>query len=390
MASSQREAEREKRKKAKNRKRMRIAWAIVGIVVAVLLVMRVAETDFSSLSINKNNSESVSEKNKFPYQLSSGGDLSFGTIGGGIYVLDDTAYTVLDASNANLVQTFNHGYANPIIETSGSYSLLYDQGGTSYRLDTEKKNVYSDKAENQLLCASVSQSGSVVLCTTSDSAKSNVTVYNKSLKKKMSYDVANGYVIAAAIDGNGTRIAFAAVNSENAKLKTIVYTMNISDSEPRAQFEYYSSPVVDLHFSSSDLFVVGSDFVSVVSGLKSEMKIFEQGSVNTVSFDYDSSNNLIYAYSEYSGSADNKIAVVKRNGKVHDIVTADSAVKDVSGSSSYVSVLTSDSVVTYKISDSSVKQTYKADDSYTSIKQVSSKVFAKRQTLVELLEGSTE
>ena len=118
MASSQREAEREKRKKAKNRKQMRIAWAIVGIVVAVLLVMRVAETDFSSLSINKNNSESVSEKNKFPYQLSSGGDLSFGTIGGGIYVLDDTAYTVLDASNANLVQTFNHVYANPIIETS--------------------------------------------------------------------------------------------------------------------------------------------------------------------------------------------------------------------------------------------------------------------------------
>lgn len=65
MASSQREAEREKRKKAKNRKRMRIAWAIVGIVVAVLLVMRVAETDFSSLSINKNNSETVSEKINF-------------------------------------------------------------------------------------------------------------------------------------------------------------------------------------------------------------------------------------------------------------------------------------------------------------------------------------
>lgn len=68
---------------------------------------------------------------------------------------------------------------------------------------------------------------------------------------------------------------------------------------------------------------------------------------------------------------------MKRNGKVRDIVTTASAVKDVSGSSSYVSVLTSDSVVTYKISDSSVKQTYKADDSYTSIKQVSSKVLQK-------------
>ena len=363
MASSQREAERAERKKSKSRKRWRIAWAIVGVVVAALLIMRIAETDFSSLSAKKNNSESVSEKNKYPYELSSGGDLSFGTVGSGLYVLDDSSFTVLDTSNASLVQTFNHGYSNPIVETAGSYSLLYDQGGTAYRLDTEKKNVYSDKSDNQLLCAGASESGSVVLCTTSDSAKSNVSVYNKSLKKKMSYDVANGYVIAAAIDG---------------------------DTEPRARFEYYSSPVLDLRFSSSDLFVVGSDFVSVVRGLKTETKIFEQGSAFTASYDYDSSDNLIYAYSEYSGSAENKIAVVKHNGNVKTVATVDSAVKDISGSSSYISVLTADSVITYKISDSSVKQTYKADDSYTSIKQVSSKVFAKRQTLVELISENRE
>ena len=344
MASSQREAERAERKKSKSRKRWRIAWAIVGVVVAALLIMRIAETDFSSLSAKKNNSESVSEKNKYPYELSSGGDLSFGTVGSGLYVLDDSSFTVLDTSNASLVQTFNHGYSNPIVETAGSYSLLYDQGGTAYRLDTEKKNVYSDKSDNQLLCAGASESGSVVLCTTSDSAKSNVSVYNKS----------------------------------------------IGDTEPRARFEYYSSPVLDLRFSSSDLFVVGSDFVSVVRGLKTETKIFEQGSAFTASYDYDSSDNLIYAYSEYSGSAENKIAVVKHNGNVKTVATVDSAVKDISGSSSYISVLTADSVITYKISDSSVKQTYKADDSYTSIKQVSSKVFAKRQTLVELISENRE
>lgn len=78
-------------------------------------------------------------KNKYPYELSSGGDLSFGTVGSGLYVLDDSSFTVLDTSNASLVQTFNHGYSNPIVETAGSYSLLYDQGGTAYRLDTEKR-----------------------------------------------------------------------------------------------------------------------------------------------------------------------------------------------------------------------------------------------------------
>lgn len=54
-------------------------------------------------------------------------------------MLDDSSFTVLDTSNASLVQTFNHGYSNPIVETAGSYSLLYDQGGAAYRLDTEKR-----------------------------------------------------------------------------------------------------------------------------------------------------------------------------------------------------------------------------------------------------------
>lgn len=387
MASQEREIERLERKKAKAQKRQKIAWVIIALVVLALIVMRLCEIDFSSIGEKKDSDTAVSTSG-FPYELDSGDDISFGSVSNSLYVLDETSYTVLSPSDADVQQSFAHGYSNPVVAVSGSYSLLYDQGGVSYKLDTAKDSVYLDKSENTILSADVSSSGSIILSTTSDEASSTICVYDKNLNLDFRYNVSYGYVTRVAIDSRGSRIAFAAVNSENAQLKTVVYTMNIDDEEPRAQFEYYSSSVLDLRFSSTDLFVVGNDFVSVISSLKDETKIYEQGNVKTVSYSYNSSDKLIFAYSDYSGSSSNKAAVINRSGKVQEIAEVDSVIKDITASSSQVTVLTSDEIITYKISNSEVVQRTEVDDSYSSVEQMSSSIFAKHQTLVELIQSS--
>lgn len=387
MASEQREKERLARKLKKNKKRRIIAWIIIGIVVAALVVMRVAEIDFSSIG---SSSSSQSQSTDFPYQLASGSDLYFGSVGNDICVLEDSAYSVIDTSNAQAKYSFDHGYSNPVAKTAGSYSLLYDQGGVSYRLDTDSDNVYQEKTDNRIICADVSDSGVVAVATTSDKALSTVTVYNKSLKQKFTYDVTAGYVTSVAVDSRGSRVAFAAVSSENARFKTVVYTMNVDDKEPRAQFEYVGSSVLELRFSSTDLFIVGNDFVSVIGSLKNEKKIYEQGTVGLVSYSFTPDGSLIYAYTAYSGSSDNNISVVKPSGKVIEVASTDSAVKDVTGSSTRVTALTSDSVVTYKISNSKVLAEYQVDDSYSSVMQISSDVYARHQAVIELLGDEQE
>lgn len=390
MASEQREKERLERKQKKNKKRRIIAWAVIGVIVVVLLVMRIAEIDFSSIRDGSAFDSAASQDSGYPYKLSSGSDLYFGSVGGDICVLEDTAYAVLDSSDADVKLSFDHGFSNPVIKTAGSYSLLYDQGGISYRLDSDSENIYQEKSEEQLLCADVSDSGAVALATTSSDALSTVCVYNRSLKQKFSYNVSDGYVTSVAVDSRGSRVAFAAVSSENARFKTIVYTMSIDDTAPRAQFEYIGSSVLELRFSSTDLFVVGSDFVSVIDSLKTEKQIYEQGSVGAVTYSFTSDGSLIYAYTAYSGSADNNISVVKPSGKVTEVVSTDSAVKDVTGNSSRVSVLTAEKVVTYKISNSNVLAEYQVDDSYSSIQQISSDVFARHQAVVEMLGSEQE
>lgn len=379
MASEQREKDRIERKEKKNKKRRAGAWIMLGLVAAVLLVMRIAEIDFSSVA--DGSAFSSAQESSFPYELQSGSDLYFGAVAGKLCVLDDSEYTVLDG-DASVRFSFEHGYANPIARTAGGYSLLYDQGGVSYRLDNADENIYITKADNQIICADVSDSGTAAVCTASDEYASQVSVYNKSMSLKFSYGLADGYITSVAVDSRGSRIAFAAVSSENARLKTVVYTMNIDDEQPRAQFAYTGSSVLDLRFSSTDVFVVGSDFVSVIGSLTKESKVYPQGTVSTVSYSYSADGSLIYAYTAYSGSADNNISVVKPSGKASEVASADSAVKDVTGTSSRISVLTADSVTTYKVSNSKVLASFGADDSFTSVQQISSEVFGRRRAQV--------
>lgn len=391
MATNQRENERRARKNAKKRKSGIILWIVLIVIIAVLAVMKICEIDFSGIKdvISGNSSvsltEAVSDEEKFPYVLDSGNDVIVSSVGNKLCILNDLSYTVINSSDAKETFKADHGFANPVMKTSGDYAVVYDQGAHKYSLNGTNSNIYQDTCSNTILCADVSDAGIVALATTSDEAKSEIVVYNKSLKEKMKYAVSYGYITAIAIDNRGSRLAFAAVNSENAVLKTVVYTMSMGDDKPRAEFSYNSSSVIDLHFCSANLYIVGTDFLSVVSSMKNETKVYEQGTVNTASYCYNSADNLVFAYSEYTGSLSGKVAYIAPSGKIKSQADVGAEIKDITASGSEFSVLTNDSVISYKLSDGSEKGRINADDTYTSIQQMSSKIFGKRRTFIELL-----
>ncbi len=388
MATNQREIERKEKREKKQHKNTLIFWCVVLVIVLILLIMKLCEIDYTELknqiSAKISSSQSVSDDEKFPYVLESSEGVVITELGNKISVLNDENISVVDSSDAKQIFIDEHGFANPVMNVGGSYSVAFDQGSNKYRLDTQKGNVYKSTADNTILCAAVSGSGTVAMALTSSEAKSEIAVLNKSLDEKLRYSVSAGYVTDIAVDDNANRIAFSAVYSENATFYTTVYTMNVGDTSPKAEFTYPST-VLDIRFSGSKLFVIGTDFVSVISSMKNEEKVFEQGSINTVSFFYNSSGNLVLAYTEYTGQTDNKIALIQPSGKVKTDITLGTDIKDISASSSEISVLTDDSVIVYSISKGEVKNQYSVDDSYSSILQMSSKIFVKHRSYIELL-----
>ena len=385
VASEQRAEERRERKREKDRKTRRIVWIVLAVLVVIIIVMKLCEIDYNQMkSVLSGGTQAVSDKldGDFPYTLDSSDKVSVQKQGSRLAVLTSSSVSVLDPGDANVEFTAVHGYANPIMKVSDSYLVTFDQGGKKLRLDYSGENLYEINSKTSVLCADVADNGNVAYATTSEEKRSDVYILSKTQDEKLKYSVSYGFVTNIAVSDNGKKVAFLAMNSQDAKLMSKLYLMNAGDSEPYAEFDISGSTILDIEFDSNKLFVIGNDFLSVVSG--DDMKsVIKQGSMNTVCFDYMPGGELVLAYNTYNNSTSNSIVRVGSSGSVKSTISVDGTIKDISCSSSEVSVLFSDSVVTYKLSSAEQVSKIECTDLVRSITRMSSSLFVQSQSLLD-------
>lgn len=385
MASEQRAEERRERKREKDRKTRRIVWIVLAVLVVIIIVMKLCEIDYNQMkSVLSGGTQAVSDKldGDFPYTLDSSDKVSVQKQGSRLAVLTSSSVSVLDPGDANVEFTAVHGYANPIMKVSASYLVTFDQGGKKLRLDYSGENLYEINSKTSVLCADVADNGNVAYATTSEEKRSDVYILSKTQDEKLKYSVSYGFVTNIAVSDNGKKVAFLAMNSQDAKLMSKLYLMNAGDSEPYAEFDISGSTILDIEFDSNKLFVIGNDFLSVVSG--DDMKsVIKQGSMNTVCFDYMPGGELVLSYNTYNNSTSNSIVRVSSSGSVKSTISVDGTIKDISCSSSEVSVLFSDSIVTYKLSSAEQVSKIECTDLVRSITRMSSSLFVQSQSLLD-------
>lgn len=393
MPSHERENARKEKQRKNDLKTKRIIWIILILIIFVLAVLKVCEIDFSSLKSRFTDSDgkfSISlktQENAYPFELDSSSGVKISDNNDKLNVLTDQSLTVLNPGDAEVIYTFDHGYANPIIRYSKPYFCLIDQGASRFRLDTNNENIYEEKTELPILCADVAGNGTVVYATKGKDVKSTLFVINSKLDHKMTLDVNDGYIVSVAIDSSGKKLAFATMNSKDAKKVITVHTMSVGDTSPKATFDFVDTNILDLHYSnSSDLYFVGSDTVAVITSQKNLKEVFKKGSVYTQDFSYTSNNELVYAGSDFSESAQSTLSYITSSGKIKTSIELKQKIKDVSSHSNEICVLYDDSIEVYSLTKGDLKDTYKCDSSVKSINQMSNKIFAHRQKLITVIE----
>lgn len=393
MAGNQREMRKKELKAKKDKRNKTIIWIVIAVVVAILIVMKVCEIDINTVKehfTDSNGKLSVSQdinKNNFPYNLDSSQNVVIKNVNNKLGILTPSSFTVLDTKKAVAGYTFDHGYSNPIIKTSGIYSLIIDQGSTKMRLDNTSENVYENELSGNILCADVAKNGNAVVATLSGDKLCNVTVYNKSLDKKMSYDLDYGYIVDIAINNSASKIAFVAVNSKNAQLKAKLYTLNIGQDEPKASLDLPNCNVVELKYNGDNLYIVADNYVGIVSNQKKLKTVFECGKINTVCYNFTPNDELVLAYNDYNNSTENKLVRVRASGNTKNGTKISGNIKYISASSSVVSALTDSNIITYSLGNMKQKKKVSVDDSVKSICQMGSTVFVHRQSLIDRSES---
>ena len=350
--------------------------------------MKICEIDFADVKnkISANTAVSSVSEDVYPYSLNISGNTDVAVVNDKLAVLSDSSLTVFNPTSAKKTYSFEHGYTNPVMLSSGNYICTYDRGSTRLRLDTTSKQLYEKTVDRNIICASLASNGTVAYASFSDDADCELTVITKTERKKMTLPIKGGYITRIAVNSSGTKCTYVTVLSTDAVITSTVHTINVGDSEDTATAEFQSSNILDVTYSdSNDAYIIGDDFLSIVSSQKKFVNVFEKGTVSTVNYCYTAKNELIVNYRDYSNSSESNLAYIKSNGSVKCKTTLGNTVKYLSSSGNNVTILFPDGVSTYSLSKFESKKTYKCDSSINSVHSLGSKIYIQYGQYIDVM-----
>ena len=131
--------------KRKNKKKIKkdgdfivrtIISLIFGIMILLIALSRFNITSLSGIKDGtKNFIYGFKRGDGYPYQINSSTVKNIGVLNGEIVILKDDC-TMSVNGTAKEVKNEKHTYATPVMNIKGNRILLYDRGGTRYRIET--------------------------------------------------------------------------------------------------------------------------------------------------------------------------------------------------------------------------------------------------------------
>ena len=164
------------------------------------------------------------------------------------------------------------------------------------------------------------------------------------------------------------------MGARDGEIYSKVYIFDFAYSEPKAEFEYPGTAIIEVRFVSKDNVVaLGNNMVSFIKNLKTkEDKSFESDTLSNYTF--SDKGDLLLVLSEHGSRNSQILKSYSSSFSKNFEEKYTSSVKSIFAADGKVSVLLEDKVVVYK-SSGSVFREYPADNTAISVMNIGNKTY---------------
>lgn len=231
-----------------------------------------------------------------------------------VYVSDTSVVLLND--NAGQRQNIGHAFANPILQTSRDYALVFNAGGTGLRIFTHNDSLYEIALENKIFCADISDSGSYVVVTQTDDYLSKLTAYTKDKKQKYVYSFADYYINTVSVNSSGTCAIVSGVSARKGSLVSAVYILDFSQNDYIAKYEIPDNIIYDVEiFDNGNAAAIGkkeSYFFDIENNKKN---VIEYDSKTLTDYEMTVDHGIALSLAHYPDGRDCDILTISPEGK---------------------------------------------------------------------------
>lgn len=266
----------------------------------------------------------------------------------GLVMLTDTALVYLDSDGKNLSSN-SHQYSQPVMVKGGSTVLLYDKGGTSFRIEKNSKIYNTYTAANSITVATVDKKGNYAYVLNEDGGfQSHLYVYSYNGKKLFEWGSSQDYCIGAALSDNGKNIALSMLGVKNGEYISKVICFNVKDSEAVYTAEFPDCTVFRLEFlSGKNVAAFTDNGIFVIDKNGKTQKSAEYAPTELMHSAVTDKGLSAIALASHGNTKDSLLNVFDKRMKSSFILEYNSEIMNVRTSDKFTAVLLGDRIEAY-------------------------------------------
>lgn len=301
-----------KGKKLERKRKTRVLLSSAAVVLIVLAVLHLVLP--VGIVENIGNLTALIGGGSYTIDLESNDTLNAVSRGMYYYVLTDTHINAY-SNNAKQIYSYVHGFENPVLKTSKTRALIFDQGGNEadiYNLRTKKKTL---KTDNDIITADISDSGTYAIVTRSDKYASVVSVYDKHNNRLYEWSSSSDTVNNVAVSPNGKKIAVSLFNASSGKFNSKINLLEYDSATPK-----YTENIDGTLVYALDSFHNGGFSAITDNGfglyMWSNFKKTEYKSDYSPAFLRSGSGGTVVVFNRESDRTDNRIVLFSPKGQL--------------------------------------------------------------------------
>lgn len=230
------------------------------------------------------------------------------------YVLTDSEIMAL-SSGGKVIFSYNHGFENPVLKTSATRALVFNQGGNDAVIFNLNKVCSNVTTEKEIINAAIGEDGTYALVTSADSYIAAVNVYKKNDKLIYQWYSSNDMVNNVAIAPNGKKIAVSTLTSDVAGFNSKLMILNFKSAAAEFTKEYSGEIIYNLNSRSSRGVAVATantyDFIRWSKYTSKEYK-----NEYNLQMLRESEKGTLLVYNRENDKTDNRIVIMSNKGEV--------------------------------------------------------------------------
>lgn len=267
-----------------------------GLYETVLTMLRASGSGSYPITLETSNTENVVVKSNFYYVLTNS-EVKAVTTGG------------------KVIFTYTHGFENPVIKTSSTRALVFNQGGNNALIFNLDEVCSTIETEKEIKTAAIAEDGTYAIVTGADGYVAAVNVYEKDDTPLYRWFSSNDMVNNVGLSPNGEKLAVTTFSTNVGGFNSKLLILNYNSATPEFTKDYNGEIVYNLSTAYSDgLAVVTANNFNFINWSEYELKQYKNEYNLQMMRECD--GGILLVYNRENDKTDNRIVIISDEGEI--------------------------------------------------------------------------